>query len=344
MTKIRVAAIPVVLLLGACAALPQEPPRWVAGTGVPKFFIEDVRFLDERHGWAVSHNWDADRGGDLFESSDGGRTWMPRPDDGLKGFWRNVWFLDAKHGFVVGGMAAPEWYVESKLAETVDGGRTWINRTPEQFGIQKGVAQQYSKIRFFNATDGLLIGTGLLATHDAGKTWTSVPKDRRLMPESASFTSMTDGWAILDKNLSMTVDGGRTWTESTSAWEALTTFEQDHAWYQKVYFLDDRRGWAMAGWNELLRTVDGGITWTRMGNVGAHVNELQFLDADRGWALVRHESRWCVYRTTDGGAHWTESYGSGTQLNRMFFLRPDLGWVCGDGVIVRFGSSNPAAD
>lgn len=323
---------------------PLEPPRWVAGSGVPKFFFEDVRFLDEQHGWAVCHNWDADRGGDIFESTDGGRTWTPRPDGGLRGFWRTVWFLDAKHGFIVGGMAAPEWYVESKLAETKDGGRTWINQTPEQFGFQKGLAQEYSKIQFFSATDGLLFGTGLLATHDAGETWTTVPIDRAASIRRASFTSMTESWGILDRNLAKTVDGGRTWTESASAWATLTTDEQEHTWFESVYFLDAQRGWAVAGFNEILRTTDGGVTWTRMGNVGAQINKICFLDSDHGWALVRHMSRWCVYRTMDGGAHWTETYGSGNQLNRMHFLRPDLGWVCGDGVILRFGPPNSATE
>jgi photosystem II stability/assembly factor-like uncharacterized protein len=81
------------------------------------------------------------------------------------GYWRSVRFLDPKHGFVVGGMAAPEWYAESKLAGTDAGGETWTDRTPAPFQDR---FPEYIRIQFFTPKEGLIFGTQLLVTKDGG--------------------------------------------------------------------------------------------------------------------------------------------------------------------------------
>ncbi len=79
-----------------------------------------------------------------------------------------------------------------------------------------------------------------------------------------------------------------------------------------IYFVDPLRGWAAADNGTVLRTEDGGSSWTGV-SLGpkARVTWVRFADALRGWALVPTENR--VFRTVDGGRTWTPG-GEGPSL------------------------------
>lgn len=73
-----------------------------------------------------------------------------------------------------------------------------------------------------------------------------------------------------------------------------------------VSMADTKSGWAVGQLGLLLRTEDGGLSWTRQGNpkLGTnHLFSIQALDADRAWAVGDWGTR--IY-TDDGGKTWSD--------------------------------------
>lgn len=70
-----------------------------------------------------------------------------------------------------------------------------------------------------------------------------------------------------------------------------------------VRFLDVNNGWSVGDGGEILRTVDGGQTWSKVASgVTTRLNSVRFADAKNGWIVGDFGA---LLRTTDGGEHWT---------------------------------------
>lgn len=92
----------------------------------------------------------------------------------------------------------------------------------------------------------------------------------------------------------------------------------DGSWHQvatpvssqltKVFFLNDKLGWAVGHDATILHTQDGGQTWQQQ----MHSPEIEkpfldvvFLDENKGFAIGAYG---LFYRTNDGGAHWSDEF------------------------------------
>ena len=120
---------------------------------------------------------------------------------------------------------------------------------------------------------------------DHGKTWTqaSVPVSSDLT--ALSFPTPERGWAVgHDGVVLATLDGGQTWTRSLdgrrlsalvgaaaqaagisgAVREQLSFLEKQGADLPllDVWFDDEKNGWAVGAFDLILRTVDGGASWT----------------------------------------------------------------------------------
>jgi len=125
---------------------------------------------------------------------------------------------------------------------------------------------------FFNATDGILPVNGLSVgsqvvgasdiyiTHDGGATWNSTSL-LAANASSADFTDINHGWVTDGANLYMTSDGGQHWTKILSVTNNMPKF-------QSLDFVSSEVGLAIgytdSGAMFLLKTVDGGYTWTHV--------------------------------------------------------------------------------
>jgi photosystem II stability/assembly factor-like uncharacterized protein len=99
-----------------------------------------------------------------------------------------------------------------------------------------------------------------------------------------------------------------------------------------IHMQDEKNGWGINDTN-ILRTVDGGVTWYKVGP--AKVSSLgysviaDFLTAQEGWVLVPDPTDMLVgalYHTNDGGTTWSSSsvpFGGGV-LN---FIDSKQGWM-----------------
>ncbi len=120
-------------------------------------------------------------------------------------------------------------------------------------------------------------------------------------------------------NFSKTIDGGAHWQLVTSN-VAVPNFTG----FFKMQFLDTLNGFC-ASPNGLLKTTDGGITWSNSLNVAAGLMVPYFLDTKNGYCLQNNH----IYKSTDGGATWTVSCELvNDTFSGLHFLDMNTGWAC----------------
>jgi photosystem II stability/assembly factor-like uncharacterized protein len=130
---------------------------------------------------------------------------------------------------------------------------------------------------------------------------------------SIHFLNELDGWGVTETQIIRTNDGGVTWYNVTPPNVTETGYsvkmfvlDNAHAWVQKPDF----DNYPNSGF--LYRTIDGGITWTNLTTPFSE-GQIQFLDADNGWALANlgagaGSNAVAVHQTTDSGASWSQKY------------------------------------
>jgi len=207
---------------------------------------------------------------------------------------------------------------------TTDGGVTW---TRTYAGVSATGAVRVSP-------DGSLVagslydfawighGDGLSRSTDGGATWTSLIGDRfgYWLNDIASRPG-ADLWAVGwttpsspgiyggyggDEGLLLRCRDGVTWVRQDVPEGPMLC---------GIDFVGGETGWAV-GWNgRVLRTTDGGVTWTALSaGEGYDMRAVEALDAQSAVALARDEDgAFAVLRTTDGGASWAEELRTSDQ-------------------------------
>jgi len=110
--------------------------------------------------------------------------------------------------------------------------------------------------------------------------------------------------------------------------------------FRAVAVLDDNSAVA-AGTNVILRTDDGGVTWTTQAPPASvtgvfYVYDISFPTADVGYGIGTGAPLGrVVFKTENGGATWTVANGSGNEMagvaaTGVYFVTADVGWVTGD--------------
>ncbi len=90
-----------------------------------------------------------------------------------------------------------------------------------------------------------------------------------------------------------TVDGGQSWGQQIKS--------EDVA-FNKVFFLNEQKGWLCARGGKLFTTEDGGENWQTLAfDENWSFSEIAFMDADTGITVINGNE---MYRTTNGGLNW----------------------------------------
>jgi photosystem II stability/assembly factor-like uncharacterized protein len=200
-----------------------------------------------------------------------------------------------------------------KILETDDGGVSFSRvDSGTDLALYK-VAAVGSQL-WITGQEGLI-----LHSTDGGKTWQKQQSDTKAYLFSIFFMDENRGFAVGDRStLTMTTDGGKTWKARTVSTGEENTSEmalamQDPIFYD-VRFSDERTGWIVGEFGQLLRSTDGGETWT------AHQKTLMTpesgivdpidLPTFFGEYVVNDQEGFAtgldgrIVRSSDGGATW----------------------------------------
>ena len=224
-----------------------------------------LSFLDARRGFAI-----ASQG--FFATHDGGATWTRVATPPFSG---PIAFLDARRGFGVSDPArwgGPQYAVPfggGRLYRTGDGGRTWtrLPLTGNADSVAVFGRDVVVPVRVRTQHGQRLV---VHATSDGGATWTTRQAGFRLhlqwgVDVGSYFSAASPHvWVVTGgRVLHVTTDAGRTWRTI----RPLDLPRRATIWQAQFTSADD--GWAIfwlpkgnSGNGALVRTTDGGLTWT----------------------------------------------------------------------------------
>jgi photosystem II stability/assembly factor-like uncharacterized protein len=261
----------------------------ISGAGASLFFI------DPTHGWLllpgpVAASPPADPSAAtqlefLYRTTDGGAHWQllshaTSPPGACA--WVQVVFSSLATGWIANSCPSGNG---PGLLVSRDGGVSWNAQSLPTRADSGGFMPAFS-----DSLHGILVSSaGMLATTDGGRTWSVVPLPGELV---VNFVDAAHGWALggssdlLNNNsgsssagavrvpLFRTDDGGNSWVPVPTDLLLVTGYGR----VRQLYFVDPRNGFAIAltavpvygSWayqGNLLKTADGGVTWTLVGPV-----------------------------------------------------------------------------
>lgn len=228
----------------------------------------------------------------LAKTTDGGATWNQLPPTGAQfGNYDCADFIDEGHGWVVDGLG--------NCFKTSNGGNSWL-----RIYI---ASKQFHAIAFLNSTTGLAVGEGgaFYRTVNGGSTWSPCTAAvGNIALRGLKWIDARHCWAAGDSGAILTSqDAGLTWTRQLSPAKSSM---------YGVDFVDSLRGWAVGGtgyWTieggegVLLKTTDGGQTWTEL-PVPSGAKCLAGVCALDSLHVLIADPRGKLFLSTDGGEFW----------------------------------------
>jgi photosystem II stability/assembly factor-like uncharacterized protein len=258
--------------------------------GIP-FKLRDVQFVSASEAWATASYLPRGNGSGVstvLHTTDGGRRWRRVPF---------VWQQGAETPPAVAFVGKHGWIGSDRLSITSDGGLHWSHRPSDRLRA----------VQFFDATHGYAAGANdFRTTADGGASWsrTELPID---LVDLMSFTDRNHGVIAgsreHDPRVLLTGDGGNQWT-SIDLPRRPYAIAQTLAWANGQTAFLVLWGMNDAG-SELLRTTDGGRTWSRhpdasLQGKGNYIKSIVIAPDGRG-ALFADGF---MATTTDRGATW----------------------------------------
>ena len=209
---------------------------------------------------------------------------------------------------------------------------------------------RWRSLHFIDSLTGWIGGDGgqLYRTSDGGRSWRPVVSGAVGTIMGITFPDWNRGWVLARAGgtegatvLHVTRNGGRTWKRVELPGVA------------RVYRVDGMQGWAIGDDSLLMRTVDGGETWSRSSAIPATLSgsRIDFEDlvmstsgiGGMGWIIgnIRAENRHRiggVWKTVDGGRSWKELALPSELLDRQG--QGSAGGPAGKLLSVRFFSTS----
>lgn len=305
--------------VGARATPTQSSPSSAVASQSPErnpLWVGSIQRLDATTGFIATVNHS---GPVLARTDDAGATWrdIATPLELVT----TIRFIDTRVGWVTGLVTG----TESAVLRTVDGGSTWqqtlrVPAAPGNFpplGLQAIDGQVAWAL--IPTCDGCT--AELRGTVDGGRTWTALANGHIA---AMRFATATRGWIAVSDSypnfyLEVTNDGGRSWSVGAHLTSG-TVVGLDAATSLTAWALVRDGAYCTATTctrYELVRTIDGGVTWQSMGNpkpasgtcTGGQLDGPLFASPARGW-LVENTGAGGAMASTgllqsdDGGATW----------------------------------------
>jgi len=243
-----------------------------------------INFLSNSSNFAVGTN------GSTFRTVDTGVSWIKIAEDGTTLNDISQSPFDSTIAWAVGN--------NNTIKRTTDNGSSW---TSSSFGggnfLQTRVISDSEA--FVTYTNGTFYGN--LRTTDSGSSYARMPSvvNLRALAEVPSSSTVF----LADNLIFKSTDTGSTFIlQGIPTSVASVTF-------QSAYFVDVNTGWMGTTDGKLLKTIDGGTTWTTLTSPGPSepVFNIYFnpSDTQKGWVTSKPNSWKQIRRTTDGGQTWS---------------------------------------
>ncbi len=294
---------------------------WVPATSGSLFDIHDVEFISVTEGWVCAEE------GTILSTIDGGITWTEVFNPAGGNLW-GISFADSigvtvgAEGVILRTVYDQQWgnwtRVNSPTTETIrqvqmltnlvgyavgtngtvikttDAGQSWSVQTTPVSVTLRGLS-------FVDESTGLAVGDNgtVIVTTDGGSNWAiGSPSDETNALWGVDWVTAQAGWVVGEFSILFTPGNVTNWQSYYSQTTPLPTLTG-------VYFIDDTTGY-VCGWSgTVLKTTNGGDTWSyRRQTTDTWFSDIHFASADSGW-VCGGTTEGVIARTTDGGTTWS---------------------------------------
>ncbi|NVO19881.1 MAG: T9SS type A sorting domain-containing protein [Bacteroidetes bacterium] len=260
--------------------------NWTAQNSGTTVDLYSIDFTDSNNGWAAGYTNSSN--GTILHTSDGGTTWHSIVENFSDKITKIV-FTSNLNGCAISNSGT--------IYHTVNGGAAW---TTTYSSPHEGLLD----LQVFAGGKGFVCGSSgaILKTTDSGTSWNSLysTASHGYIIRDISFPDQENGWVLDDAaSLVHTADSGKTWNDQTPYTSNFSS--------SAIYFSDSKRGWVVGNWpaggyGQILRTIDGGNTFTFQLNLGVFpFVSVSFSDSIHGIAGTNNRM---IYYTSNGGAVW----------------------------------------
>jgi len=245
-------------------------------------------------------------GAEVITSTDCGRTWEVN---------NNLNLISETPRSISVQSPSIWWLVTSRnTLRTTNAGRTWekMNDAYPIRGLQRFV--------FVDSLNGFQLREGqLLRTADGGGDWEEMDIfGFGVVLDIATGPALGDNLYCLSSGrylINKSSDGGATWNIS------LTESAFANAYARVIAFVDGKLGFIAGDGGRILRTNDGGQSWSIVhgqGYIGS-ISDLYFATPQHGTALTYSST---ILLTSNGGRRWDEAIPSPDHTLRHFAVSP----------------------
>ncbi|UCE18900.1 MAG: hypothetical protein JSV84_00670 [Gemmatimonadota bacterium] len=182
------------------------------------------------------------------------------------------------------------------------------------------VSENFNDVSFVSAADGWCVGTnGSVYKRNQQGTWNQLNSPTALYLCGISTISGSN------QNIHLLWISGfsRTILHSSNSGVVLN-FQNSTigSAYRDITFIDQNRGWIVGNSGVIIRTTNGGFSWSEQLSSGITVRlyGLYFANPDYGWAVGQSGT---IIATTDGGSSWfSQSSPTTERLNAITGIDP----------------------
>lgn len=268
----------------------------------------------------------------LVSNSLSSQTWQPLTSilvNGNNQRFDDVFFLNENLGWAANGYF-------SAVYKTIDGGANW---TLQVTGSMLGGPHYFRNIEFLNENIGFIgtLNQKFYKTTDGGTTWNLVtnitPNPVAICGLDCVGTSTVYGCGayFTPAHIIKSTDSGNTWQFINMSAYANALVD--------INFIDENVGFVSgnnASGGVILKTTDGGTTWTQIlstGTNGDYIWKLQVLNSNNNVifgsveAVIPNPGR--LAKSIDGGVTWTLQNAPESEIQAVGFLDENHGWMGG---------------
>ncbi|MCU0469641.1 MAG: YCF48-related protein [Arcicella sp.] len=281
----------------------------------------DIRFVDSNNGYILNAN-------NLWKTTNGGTNWVNIYSHTSN--FEDVYFIDSNNGWAI---------TQQNILKTTNGGLNWTLYNNNWSGLT------LSKLHFKDVNTGIILTNDgrSLSTTNGGVAWNLNTNPIESNINSWQFNKLmyipnTNNILLAYRingsstaKLTKSTDNGATWTVMSLPNVSYLSSVYD------ISFANSSDGW-LVGYEYdklLLKTTDGGNTWTRLNPVMSSGNYIKtdFVSSQIGYVMGFDGSTYThkIYKTKDGGSTWNvfrviENDYTNTLNLKLDFMSEDNGW------------------
>jgi photosystem II stability/assembly factor-like uncharacterized protein len=273
--------------------------------------LNDIQFTSSIIGYVAGEN------GTILKTLDGGNTWFNLSINTTE-YINSISFIDDNIGYIS---------TQNRIYKTINGGINWTIKTVD-------LVNNFNTIKFLTEEIGF-IGTSsnVLKTIDGSQNWINVINTQSAI-NTISFPTLNTGYFTGGSSVGYvykTIDQGNT---------INTTLNPFNTIREEIQFLNNNIGYLIGWYNPyLLKTTNGGISWSKMNTNYAGGMSVHFLNEQIGYHIDNSGGTSKIFETNDGGLNWNNELAFSSSslygLKKIVSNSTDLFCIGDNGIIYK---------